>query len=56
MRFAVTDSQGNLIKNGPVSVGTYTKKVTDVTILDSKGTDVTRNYDITKVDGTLKVM
>ena len=56
VRFAVTDSQGNLIKNGPVSVGTYTKKVTDVTILDSKGTDVTRNYDITKVDGTLKVM
>ena len=56
VRFAVTDSQGNLIKNGPVSVGTYTKKVTDVTILDSKGADVTKNYDITKVDGTLKVL
>lgn len=56
VRFAVTDSQGNLIKNGPVSVGTYTKKVTDVTILDSRGADVTRNYDITKVDGTLKVL
>ena len=56
VKFAVTDSQGNLIKNGPVSVGTYTKKVTDVTIVDSKGSDVTRNYDITKVDGTLKVL
>ena len=56
VKFAVTDSQGNLIKNGPVSVGTYTKKVTDVTIVDSRGSDVTRNYDITKVDGTLKVL
>ena len=56
VRFAVTDSQGNLIKNGPVSVGTYTKKVTDVTIVDAKGNDVTRNYDISKVDGTLKVL
>ncbi len=56
VKFAVTDSQGNLIKNGPVSVGTYTKKVTDVTIVDSRGSDVTRNYDISKVDGTLKVL
>ena len=56
VKFAVTDSQGNLIKNGPVSVGTYTKKVTDVTIVDSKNNDVTKNYDITKVDGTLKVL
>ena len=56
VKFAVTDSQGNLIKNGPVSVGTYTKKVTDVSIVDSKGNDVTRNYDITKIDGTLKVL
>ena len=56
VKFAVTDSQGNLIKNGPVSVGTYTKKVTDVTILDANNNDVTQNYDITKVDGTLKIL
>ncbi len=56
VKFAVTDSKGNLIKNGPVSVGTYTKKVTDVTIVDAKGSDVTKNYEITKVDGTLKVL
>ena len=56
VRFAVTDSNGNLIKNGPVSVGTYTKKVTDVTIVDARGADVTKNYDISKVDGTLKIL
>ena len=56
VKFAVTDSQGNLIKNGPVSVGTYIKKVTDVTILDAKNNDVTKNYDITKIDGTLKIL
>ena len=27
-----------------------------MSIVDSKGNDVTRNYDITKVDGTLKVL
>ena len=56
VKFAVTDSQGRLIQNGPVSVGTYTKKVTEVTILDAKNNDVTQNYDITKVDGTLKIL
>ena len=56
VKFAVTDSRGNLIKNGPVEVGTYTKKVTDVSIVDSRGNDVTNNYDISKVDGTLKVV
>ena len=51
---AVFDSNGNTIKNGPVDPGVYTKKVSNVKIT-SGNTDVTANYDITMVDGTLKI-
>ncbi|MDO4974015.1 MAG: MBG domain-containing protein [Eubacteriales bacterium] len=55
VKFSVYDSRGNLIQNGPVAVGTYTKKVTDVHIVDSNGIEVTSNYDITRIDGTLTI-
>ena len=55
VKFSVYDSQGNLIQNGPVAVGTYTKKVTDVHIVDANNIEVTANYSITRVDGTLTV-
>ena len=56
VKFSIYDSQGNLIKNGPVDVGTYTKKVTDVHIIDTAGNEVTSNYDITRIDGTLTIL
>ncbi|MBO5567556.1 MAG: hypothetical protein J6A79_01210 [Clostridia bacterium] len=52
--YEVFDSNGNTIKNGPVDPGVYTKKVSNVKIT-SGSTDVTANYDITMVDGTLKI-
>ena len=52
--YEVFDSNGNSIKNGPVDPGVYTKKVSNVKIT-SGNTDVTANYDITMVDGTLKI-
>ena len=55
VKFSVYDSQGNLIQNGPVAVGTYTKKVTDVHIVDANNIEVTSNYSITRIDGTLTV-
>ncbi len=56
VKFSVYDSKGNLIQNGPVDVGTYTKKVTEVHIVDANNIEVTANYDITRVDGTLTVV
>ena len=56
VRFSIYDSRGNLIKSGPVDVGTYTKKVTEVHIIDSTGREVTSNYDITRIDGTLTIV
>ena len=55
VKFSVYDSKGNLIQNGPVAVGTYTKKVTDVHIVDANNIEVTANYDITRIDGTLTI-
>ena len=52
--YEVFDSNGNTIKNGPVDAGVYTKRVSNIKIL-SGATDVTANYDITTVDGTLKI-
>ena len=52
--YEVFDSNGNSIKNGPVDPGVYTKKVSNVKIT-SGNTDVTANYDIKMVDGTLKI-
>ena len=52
--YEVYDSNGNSIKNGPVDVGVYVKKVTNVKIT-SGSQDVTSNYDITTEDGTLTI-
>lgn len=54
VNFAVKDASGNIIKNGAVNVGTYSKVITNVTIKDGN-TDVSNNYDIRKVDGTLTI-
>ena len=56
VKFSVYDSKGNLIQNGPVNVGTYTKKVTEVHIVDGNNIEVTANYDITRIDGTLTIV
>ena len=56
VKFSVYDAKGNLIKNGPVEVGTYSKKVTEVHIVDANNNEVTANYDITRVDGTLTII
>ena len=55
VKFSVTDSKGNLVTNGVINVGTYTKKVTEVHIVNANGEDVTANYNIIKVDGTLTI-
>ena len=52
--YEVYDSNGNTIKNGPVDVGVYTKQVSNIKIL-SGNQDVTANYDIKTVDGTLTI-
>ena len=52
--YSILDSKGKVAKNGAVDVGEYTKKITDVKIMDGK-TDVTDNYEITKVDGKLTI-
>ena len=55
VKLNVYDAKGNLIRNGAKEVGTYTKKITEVHILDTKGTEVTDNYNITKIDGKLTI-
>ena len=52
--YEVYDSNGNSIKNGPVDVGVYVKKVSNIKIT-SGATDVTSNYEITTEDGTLTI-
>lgn len=52
--YEVFDSNGNTIKNGPVDPGVYIKKVSNVKIT-SGNQDVTANYEISTVDGTLKI-
>ena len=54
VEYEVTNSDGNVIKNGAVNVGTYTKRITTVTIKEGSK-DVTSNYAITKVDGKLTI-
>lgn len=51
---SVTDKAGNSVRNGPVNVGTYTKKISSVKIT-LNGSDVTEYFDVTCVDGTLTV-
>ena len=55
VKLNVYDAKGNLIRNGVKEPGTYTKKITEVHIVDSQGTDVTANYNITLVDGKLTI-
>ena len=55
VKLNVYDAKGNLIKNGVKEVGTYTKKITEVHIVDAQGADVTDNYNITKIDGKLTI-
>ena len=55
VRFSVLDSKGNLVTNGAVNVGVYSKVVTEVHIVDAKGNEVTDNYNVKKVDGTLTI-
>lgn len=50
----VTDKAGNSVRNGPVNVGTYTKKISSVKIMMGD-TDVTEYFDIKRVDGTLTI-
>ena len=54
VEYGVYDSKGNKIQNGAIEPGTYTKKITKYTILDGT-TDVTANYDVKTVDGTLTI-
>lgn len=51
---SVTDKAGNSVRNGPVNVGTYTKKVSTVKIT-LNGVDVTEYFDVTCIDGTLTI-
>ncbi len=53
--YDVYDSNGNSIKNGPVDVGVYVKKVSNVRIT-AGSQDVTSNYDITTENGTLTIL
>ena len=53
--YEVYDANGNSIKNGPVDVGVYVKKVSNVRIT-SGSQDVTANYEITMEDGTLTIL
>ena len=55
VKLNIYDAKGNLIKNGAKEVGTYTKKITEVHIVDAKGNEVTANYNITLVDGKLVI-
>ena len=52
--YEVDDKNANSIKTGPVDVGVYTKKVGNVKIT-AGSQDVTQNYEITTVDGTLTI-
>ena len=55
MKLNIFDAKGNLIKNGAKEVGTYTKKITEVHVLDANGTDVSANFNIKTVDGKLTI-
>ena len=54
VEYEITNSDGKVIKNGAVNVGTYSKRITSVTIKEGSR-DVTSNYDITRVNGTLTI-
>ena len=55
VKLNIYDAKGNLIKNGAKEVGTYTKKISEVHILDANGKDVSENFNITTVDGKLTI-
>ncbi len=52
--YDVFDINGNTIMNGPVDPGTYTKKVSNV-VIKAGSQDVTSNYEIKTIDGTLTI-
>ena len=54
--YTIKDSKGNVIKNGPVNAGEYTKSV-DISKLSitENGKDVKANYDIKTVDAKLVI-
>lgn len=51
--YSIYDSKNNKITS-PIEVGTYTKKITSYTVKDGN-TDVTANYNVKTVDGTLTI-
>ena len=51
---SVTDKAGNSVRNGPVNVGVYTKKISSVKIT-LNSVDVTEYFDVTCIDGTLTI-
>ncbi len=53
--YEVYDSNGNSIKGGPINVGVYTKKVGNIHIY-SGNTEITDQYHITTIDGTLRIL
>lgn len=55
VEYTIYTSKDKLLKTPPVEVGTYTKKITTVVITDANKNDVTSNYNIKKVDGTLTI-
>jgi hypothetical protein len=55
VKYNVFDAKGNLIVNGVVKVGVYTKKITEVHIYDANGLEVTGNYNVILIDGKLEI-
>lgn len=50
----VFDKDGKELQNGAVNPGTYTKKIKSY-VIKAGETDVTANYDVKTVDGTLTI-
>ncbi len=53
--YTIYNSNGKTLQNPPIDAGTYTKKITKLSIFDANKQDVTDNYNIKKVDGTLTI-
>ena len=53
--YVVYDSNGNLIQGDPIDIGKYIKKVCNVHIYSGKN-DITDQYDITTINGTLTIL
>ncbi len=55
VEYTIFTSKNKALQNPPIDPGTYAKKITKVVILDSSKNDVTENYKVNKVDGTLTI-